>query len=149
MKAYVYKVYLFWLLGLSACTNEVRDSDDFRQKETRSEQQESNMFTVSATEICGDFQANHQHALQKYNNRLIQVSGIVSSVQTNNEEECDYMIIACHSESDSPDMVIKCCLAPERAQQADTAWVGGEITIVARFKDWTDQLIVLEEVHQP
>jgi hypothetical protein len=114
---------------LSACNNSNTQNQEVILNDTlKKENPVKPVFTVTAGELCSDFTSNKENALNKYQNNEIILSGMVQMVNTptNNNESCNYIMLACDN-NDSSGMTIKCCL--QDADRIKNIKLGDQVTL--------------------
>lgn len=119
---------------------EVTDSTTVSEKEARRDLP----FAVTPAELCADFTLNKEHAVTKYDDVTISISGIVQSAQSNVPNDCNYVTLGCDlANADTTAWVIKLCM--ESHVDLSNVKPGDTVTIEAEYDQKMDNFLLFED----
>lgn len=106
-------------------------------------------ITVSAKEMCSDFTSNSGLALTKYQDNVLILSGTVHLAKSLSEDDCNYLTMMCsdnNSPTDTTPLLIKCCILD--IKRIDTLKTGDIVTLHCRLRNFSNNIILLDEIAQ-
>lgn len=135
----------------SSCNNnrQGKNADPAYSDTVLGEKPTSVPITVSAKEMCSDFTGNSGLAMTKYKDNVLTLSGTVHLAKSLSEDDCNYLTMMCsdnNSPTDTTPLLIKCCILD--IKRIDTLKTGDMVTVQCRLRDFSNNIILLDEIAQ-
>lgn len=100
-------------------------------------------FSVTTRELCADFTNSDVNAIHKYQDNLVNISGLVHLTNTT-ADDCRFISLGCTNDpTDEMNLVIQVCM--EATEDLATFKAGDQITVQARYQDRIDNVLRFEE----
>ncbi len=138
-------LFITLILFYSCQNNPTGDTAQYTTKDSLYQEEKSLPVAVSEGEMCRDFSSNAGHAITKYKDNILVLSGTVYQTQSP-AGDCNYITMMCSSTkaADTSSLVIKCCIQDIR--RTDTFAMDRQASIRCRFIEFKNNVILLEEV---
>lgn len=146
MKKIFQLMVLLALTSMTACDNADAPADyrnDNITNHNANPKSVQDAFSVTTRELCADFTNSGVNALHKYQDNLINISGLVHLTNTT-ADDCRFISLGCTNDpTDEMNLVIQICM--NATEDLSRYKAGDQITIQARYRDQIDNVLRFEE----